>query len=239
LEATVARVVGSGVPSQQELLDQSGVPPADVERALRDLATVSRWMLAGAGLRRMVLGAVAGAPNAWCLDLGAGGGHFAAELERAAGRRGSTLRVLGVDRKLAHLVAGRRLGSPQRAVVADASALPLRAAAVACAFSHLFFHHFDDAGNRVVLAEMRRVARVAVVVDLRRSALARALVRPFLRLLRLSPIAYHDGVLSVRRSYGLAAVRAVTAGLPVRELRRRFPLRWSLVVEGSEAAPLP
>jgi SAM-dependent methyltransferase len=229
LEATVART------GSEELLDQPGVPPAEVERALVDLARVARWMFAGAELRRLVLASIARDTTAWCVDLGAGGGHFAGELQRAARRVGARLRVLGFDRKLAHLVAGRRLGSPQLGVVADALVLPLPDGAAACAFSHLFFHHFGPDRNREVLAEMRRVARRVVVLDLRRSALARWLVRPFLRSLRLSPIAYHDGVLSVQRSYALAEVERVTAGLPVRELRRRFPLRWSLVLAGAQA----
>jgi ubiquinone/menaquinone biosynthesis C-methylase UbiE len=143
--------------------------------------------------------------------------------------------VVGVDAKLSHLLAARRLGSPQVGVVAEASALPLADRSVACAFSHLFFHHLDPAGNRGVVEEMRRVARrAAVVVDLRRSALSRLLARPCLRLLAISPTAYHDGVASVQSAYGLDEVAAVVDGLPVRELRRRFPFRWSLVVAGSD-----
>lgn len=227
MEATATHAGG------EELLDQAGLPPAAVERALADLERVSRWMIGGAAVRRLVLAAVEGERRPWCLDLGAGGGHFARDLTAEAARRGRSVRVLGVDRKLSHLVAGRRLGSPQVPVVGDAWALPFADGAVACSFSHLFFHHFDAAGNRRVLVEMRRVARRGVVVvDLRRSLLVRLLVRPFLRLLRLSPVAYHDGVVSVRRSYELEEVRAVTVGLPVRELRGRFPCRWSLRVDG-------
>jgi hypothetical protein len=223
-----------------ELLDRGEVSAAEAERALVDIERVSSWMLGVGAVRRAVLAAVAadrvGGAGGWCLDLGAGSGHVGTDLLRAAAREGRSLRVVGVDSKLSHLLAGRRLGSPQLPVVADALALPLAAGALACAFSHLFFHHFDRATNRRVLAEMRRVARVAVVVvDLRRSAVARLLVRPFLRALRLSPVAYHDGVVSVARSYGLREVAATVAGLPVRELRSRFPFRWSLVLAGGAA----
>ena len=215
------------------------MPPAEAERALRDLDRVYRWLRFGAPLRRAVLGAIAREPLAagqrpWLLDLGAGGGHVAADLAGVARRRGRSVRVVGVDAKLSHLLAARRLGSPQIAVVAEASTLPLADRSVTCAFSHLFFHHLDPPGNRRVMEEMRRVAsRAAVVVDLRRSALSRLLARPCLRLLAISPTAYHDGIASVRSAYGLDEVAAVVEGLPVRELRRRFPFRWSLVVAGS------
>jgi len=223
-----------------ERLDQ-GVPPAEAEAALRDLERVYRVLLAGGReLRRLVLSALArsgdSTPNPWCLDLGCGGGHVAADLVRDARRRGRTLKVIGVDAKLSHLLVGRRRGSPQLPVVALAGALPVRDGALACSFSHLFFHHFDEAGNRRVLGEMRRVAAIVVVVDLRPSRFARWLVRPGLRLLRLGPVAYHDGVTSVVRSYGLDAVAATVAGMPVLEMRKSFPFRWVLVLAGGSAA---
>jgi len=222
----------SDVEQEPEKLDR-GVPPAEAERALRDLERVYRLFLAGGrDLRRLVLRELARADSPWCLDLGAGGGHVGRDLVRDAARAGRTLKVVGVDAKLSHLLAGRRFGSPQLPLVADAEALPLRDGAVGCAFSHLFFHHFDRAGNRRVLREMCRVAQSAVVVDLARSALLRGLVRPGLRLLALGEIAYDDGVVSVERSYAFDDLAAVVDRFPVAELRRRFPFRWALVLRG-------
>jgi SAM-dependent methyltransferase len=226
------RAADESAQAEPEWLDR-GVPPAEAEEALRDLERVYRWLLVrGHDLRRLVLRQVLATGDRWCLDVGAGGGHIAADLVRDAQRRGRALRLLGADRKLSHLLAGRRLGSPQVPLAADATALPLRDGAVACAFSHLFFHHFDEAANRRVLAEMRRVARAVVVVDLRRSRMLRWLVRPALRLLRLGEVAYDDGVTSVERSYRLRDVAATVRGLPVVELVGRFPFRWALVLGG-------
>jgi SAM-dependent methyltransferase len=209
------------------------VPPAEAAAALRDLERVYRLFLGGGrDLRRLVVRETQTAGSGWCLDVGAGGGHVAADLTGDGALRGLVLRVIGVDAKLSHLLAGRRFGSPQLPLVADAEALPIRDGAVGCAFSHLFFHHFDAAGNRRVLAEMRRVARAVVVVDLRRSRLVRWFVRPALRLLDLGEVAYEDGVVSAERSSSLEEVAAVVAGFPVVELRRRFPFRWALVLRG-------
>lgn len=221
---------GQTTVGEPEWLDR-GVPPAEVEAALRDLERVYRLLLArGHDLRRLVLRESAGLDDRWCLDLGAGGGHIAADLLRDARRRGRAVRVIGADRKLSHLLVGRRLGSPQVPLVTDAAALPLRDGTIACAFSHLFFHHFDEAGNRRVLVEMCRVARAVVVVDLRRSRLLSWLVRPALRLLGLGEVAFDDGVTSVERSYDLGEVAAAADGLRVVELSRRFPFRWALVL---------
>jgi hypothetical protein len=224
------------VEHELEKLDR-GVPPAEAERALRDLERVYRLFLAGGrDLRRLVLRELTVAGNggrpgaSWCLDLGAGGGHIGTDVVRDAARTGRAVRVIGVDAKLSHLLAGRRFGSSQLPLVADAEALPLRDGALGCAFSHLFFHHFDAAENRRVLAEMCRVARSVVVVDLRRGRLLRWLVRPGLRLLRLGEVAYHDGVVSAERSYAFADLAAVADGFPLAELVPRFPFRWAMVL---------
>jgi SAM-dependent methyltransferase len=219
--------------SEPERLDR-GVSPAEAEVALRDLERVYRLLLAGGrGLRRAVLANLGSSSRPWLLDVGAGGGHVAADLQRDAAAHGLSIRVIGVDAKLSHLLAGRRFDSPQQPLVADAMTLPIRDGALACAFSHLFFHHFDADGNRRVLAEMRRVARQVVVVDLRRGLVLLVLVRPVLRLLGLGEVAYEDGVVSAERSYTKAQVAAVSADVAGAELRRCFPFRWLLRLPGS------
>jgi SAM-dependent methyltransferase len=223
-----------GAGAHPEHLD-AGVEPMAAERALRDLRRVYRVLGGGVLQRALVRALPAGDPRPWVLDLGSGGGHVGDDLlarARRDGAREAMPRVLGIDAKLAHLVAARRMGAVQRPVVADATVLPFRDGALALAFSHLFFHHFDAEGNRRVLAEMRRVARRVVVVDLERGWLARATVRPLLRVLRLSRVAYDDGVTSVERAYTRREVAAVVAALPVVRLAASFPARWVLELRG-------
>ena len=43
-------------------------------------------------------------------------------------------------------------------------------------------------------------------------------------------MAYHDGVVSVERSYALRDLDAVVDGLPTVERRRSFPFGWALVL---------
>ncbi len=219
--------------SDLELLDRPGLSFGEVEQALAGLARVNRALLGyGALERTLVPRVLAGPRRQRFLDLGTGDGAAAARLARRAAASGVDLAIVGVDRKLAHLVVGRRRGHRQLRVAADAAALPFRDGAFDWAVSSLFFHHFDAAGNRRVLAEMRRAARRAAVVDLRAHPLARFLARRLIPLLGVCPITRHDGALSARRAWPLAAVRRFAADLPVEELRRRFPFRFSLVVRG-------
>jgi ubiquinone/menaquinone biosynthesis C-methylase UbiE len=217
-----------------EKLDEPSLPFEEAERSLGDLGRINRLLLGALPLKRTLLPRL----GRWTgprpvLDLGTGTGEIAADLARAAARRGAPLKVVGVDLKLRHLVIGRRRAPGQLRVVADATALPFRDGAVEWSFSTLFFHHFEAGQNRQVLAEMRRVSRAgAVVVDLRPSRLALRLLLVFFRLIGASEVTRHDGRVSFERSWSLADVARLTESLPVRELRRRFPFRWSLVIDG-------
>ena len=219
-------------PVEPELLDRPGLTPAQTERALRGLARVNRLLL---GYRPVVATSrprlAAGPAVQRIVDLGTGSGDGAERVERAAEGSGVRLTVVGIDRKLGHLLVGRRLGRRQLRVVADAAALPLRAGACDWSLSSLFFHHFDAAANLRVLDEMHRVARRgAIVVDLRPGRLPYGLARLLIPLVGGCPVTRHDGPASVARAWPLDAVRRLTAELPVAELRRRFPFRWSLVL---------
>jgi hypothetical protein len=202
----------------------------EVEAALHDLERLYRHPLGRAAVHRTLLPLLAvGSRHLW-LDLGAGGGHVGSDLRSRAAAQGASLEVVALDRSLRHLLVGRRRGHARRAVVGEASALPFRDGAFNVAFSHLLFHHFDLETNRRILAEMARVGAPAAVVDLRRCFAARLLARAFLRLLGLGPTAYHDGVVSVARSYSLrGAARAVDGRLDA-ILVRRFPGRFSLLL---------
>ncbi len=216
----------------EELLDQPDLGPAETARSLRELDRVNRWLLGGLPLARTLLPLLPrGARPPLVLDLGTGSGEVAAALARKAARRGTPVQVVGLDRKLSHLVIGRRTGRPHWRVVGDAAALPFRDGAFAWSFSTLFFHHFDRDANRRVLAEMQRVARGgAVVVDLRRSRLLWLLVALLVPLLGAGRVTRTDGRTSVRRAWTLGEVAELVRGLPVAELRRRFPFRFSLVL---------
>jgi ubiquinone/menaquinone biosynthesis C-methylase UbiE len=216
----------------EELLDHPALGYEETARSLRELDRVNRCLLSAGPLVRTLLPLLArGDRPPLLLDLGTGSGEVAQTVARAAARRGVPVRMVGVDRKLSHLVVGRRAGIAQLRVVADAQALPFRDGAFAWSCSTLFFHHFDAADNLAILAEMRRVARGgAAVIDLRRSLLLFLLVSLCVPLLGAGRVTRFDGRMSARRAWTLREVAELVHGLPVAELRRRFPFRFSLVL---------
>jgi SAM-dependent methyltransferase len=204
--------------------------PAEVERALRELKRVNLLLLGYRPVLRTVLPLVEAGPaeQVW-VDLGTGSGEVAERVRRRAARRGKTVRVVGVDRQLGHLLVGRRWGVPQHRVVADAAHLPFRDGAADHTLSTLLFHHFGADANRRILAEMRRVARrSAVVVDLRRSRLATCLGHLLIPLTGAGPVTRHDGYVSLQAAWSRQDLLPL---LPhPHELHHRFPFRFTLVL---------
>lgn len=221
----------------EEILDREGLEPETVECALDELRRVNRLLFGYAPVLRALLprlrtgAAAAGGPL--LLDVGTGSGDVVGRLADAAAQRGERPTVVGVDRKLTHLLVGRQRHPEQLRVVADARELPFRDGAADWSLSTLFFHHFDAAENRDVVAEMVRTARCgAAVVDLRASRLGRCVGRLLIPLTGAGPITRHDGRVSLRRAWSLERVEELAAGMDVEvmELKRRFPFRFSLLL---------
>ena len=222
-------------PLETELMDGSDLSLPDIEQALADLDRVNERLFGYHSSCRSLLPRVVEGPRCQTLiDLGTGSGKISCRLKQLALRRGVHLRIIGVDHKLSHLLYGRRrCHTSQLRVVADATALPFRSTTADWSFSNLVFHHFTPRKNRRILQEMRRVARQgAVVVDLRRAFCARSFFRLLLPLLRIGPVASYDGKLSTDQAWCFEDVAKLTDQMPVTELRRRFPFRFSLVLQG-------
>ena len=220
-------------PLEAELMDGPDLALPDIERALADLDRVNKKLFGYHSSCRSLLPRILAGPKCQILiDLGTGSGRISCRLSQLAFRRHVLLRVIGVDRRLSHLLYGRRCGTSQLRAVADAEALPFRPATADWSFSNLVFHHFTPGKNRRILEEMQRVARRgAVVVDLRRALCSRGIFRLLSPLLRIGPVASYDGKLSTDQAWCLKEVATLIDKMPVLELRRRFPFRFSLVLQ--------
>jgi ubiquinone/menaquinone biosynthesis C-methylase UbiE len=222
-----------------ELLDGDELSATEMDAALADLGRVHRYLFGlhaiWSALRPLMDGTDR---QGWLLDVGAGSGEVADAVIARAARRGVRVRAIALDRKLGHLLRCRRMGLAPLCVVAEAGALPFQPAALDWAFSNLLFHHFDGRTNLAMLSEMRRVARSAVVIaDLRASKLAGPLFRVAAALLGFGRVAYVDGCTSLRRAWKIGAVRKLTHNLPITELKRRMPFRWTLTVDAASSSP--
>jgi ubiquinone/menaquinone biosynthesis C-methylase UbiE len=208
-----------------ELLDEHDAPREDMERSLRDLRRINRW-LGGIPIYRRLLRRFAGDLRPLrVIDIGAGTADLVASLP------GDALRV-ALDFKIDHLLY-LRAGSPVRRVVGDAKRLPFRDSTVDVVTSAHFFHHFDAEENAEILGEGLRVAARGVVVnDTRRHYAPYLLTRTLAALRLVGRITRFDAPASVLRGYTVEEARAVArqAGAKRAEVVRAFPFRFGILL---------
>jgi len=204
-----------------ELLDEHDAPRDDMERSLRDLRWINRW-LGGVAIYKRLLRRV---PTNSVVDLGAG---TCDDLESL---RGVRLRV-GLDFKIDHLLYLRG-GSRVHRVVGNARQLPFRTGAVDVVTSAHFFHHFSPEENAEILGESVRVARRAVIVnDTRRHYVPLLVVLFFCAIRVFGRITRSDAPASVRQGYTLGEVRGIVERVAAakRAVIRVWPFRFAILL---------
>jgi SAM-dependent methyltransferase len=211
---------------EPEMLDL-GVSDEEARRSLGDLRFVNRWMGNRGALRGAVRSLLHGVSHPRLLDVGCGSGDVPAYLVRTLGR---PLVAVGLDLKHLHLRALPREVLP---VQADVTRLPFRENAFDVVTASLFLHHFAEDELPPLLSALYGLGRRGLIVnDLRRTSLPYLFGRATFPLLFRSKVSVADGLLSIRRAFTEAELRAAfgRAGIPVR-IRRTFPYRLLAVAE--------
>jgi hypothetical protein len=181
----------------QEILDSTDCPPLEAAPSLRDLSRINRWFGGVATTRKLIerVASATGKKHFTVLEVAAGFGEVPKIAAQQLVRKGITLDVTLLDRAPSHLLRGNR------AVVADALALPFPDSSFDLVSSSLFAHHLEPAELARFAVEALRVSRCAVLInDLVRHPLHLALVYAGFPLMR-SYVSRFDGVVSVRRAY--------------------------------------
>jgi len=205
--------------TEPELLDR-GVPEAETLQSLADLRFVNRRL----GNRGALLRAVREhlPPGGRLLDVGCGSADLPAFL---LSRLPGPLLAVGLDVKVVHL----RAAPPAVCrVVGDVRRLPFPERAFDVVTASLFLHHFDATDLPALLRGLAGAARRALIVnDLHRALLPFLFGRTAFPLLFRSRVSVADGLLSIRRGFREAELRAAfaAAGLRTVAIRRSFPYR--------------
>lgn len=184
-----------------ELLDGPSTDPELVVRTIQDIVR-SNTVFQGtrAVVRELALHLGRLPRGATLLDVGTGAGDVPAEATRAAARRGISLEVIGLDAE--YLLARQAMQQLSQCVCASGLALPFADASVDVVMCSQMLHHFQGKEALLLLREMNRVSRIAVVVsDLRRSWIAAAGFWAASFPLAFHSVTRHDGVLSVMRGF--------------------------------------
>jgi ubiquinone/menaquinone biosynthesis C-methylase UbiE len=212
-----------------EILDSDACPTVEAEASLRDLCRINRWFGGVATTRKLIerLASATGNRSFSVLEVAAGFGEVSKAAGRQLERKGISLEVTDLDRSLAHLVRGNR------AVVADALALPFEDNSFDLVSCSLFAHHLEPAELAHFTGEALRVSRCAVLInDLVRHPMHLALVYAGFAVMR-SYVSRVDGLASVRRAYVPDEMRQILSSAarpPARmEISRHFLFRMGVI----------
>lgn len=184
--------------AELELLDRGVLEPAELATNLADLVRLNRLPGGGAASGDAVARLLDGAPGR-ILDVGTGG----ADIPLRLAARGWSAVALDSDPAVLAIARRATVAQPAVEVVAgDGRSLPFPDAAFDVAHCSLLIHHLDRTAAVTVLREMRRVARLGVVVnDLRRGWLPLVATGVAVAVLGRCRATRYDGLLSVRRAY--------------------------------------
>lgn len=219
-------------------MDRLDADHRQLARSLDDLHGVNRWLGGYRSAAEHVLRVAAGveARPVRVLDVGTGSADVALRLVAEGRRRGISVQIVATDVHPGTLDVARAATAHEPAIEvrhADALRLPFPDVEFDIAFCATTLHHFDPPDAIRVLAELRRVARHAVVVtDLARSRAALLGARVLAATVwRNHPITRHDGPASVRAAYTVEEVRkmALQAFGRDAEVRRQPIFRLALV----------
>lgn len=217
-----------------ELMDdeRASDDPAQWRGTLDDLARFNA-LLGGTRALGDALAALSPLPRT-LIDVACGGADMTVSALEKLRALGVDATAIGLDRSEKVLAAAAaRIGARTdiRLVRGDATALPFPDGHFDVAVMNLALHHLEPPDAIKALAELVRVARTAIVNDLRRSRLAWLLARITFPLFSRYRFIRHDGPISALRAYTPEEARglATAAGWSRLSVERRFAFRMILV----------
>ncbi len=172
------------------------------------------------------------------LDVATGSADIPVAIVKWARRQGIRIEVTAVDNNpiAVREAADFTRGFPEITVaIADGFSLPFEDGSFDIVLCVKALHHFSEEEEVRMLKELGRVAAAGyIVMDLRRSWVAWALITILTRLFTRNRLTRHDGPMSVLRSYTVSELDASAgrAGLACRRVVKE-PF-WLMVVSGKK-----
>lgn len=223
--------------STPELMDDPAVNDGNVDRALKELSVINRW-LGGYRVSRLGVGRLSSflPPNrpVTVLDIGAGG----SDLAKALAPLGRRFDVTSLDINFHACARAQEQQQPVTAVNGSAFSLPFRDRSFDVVHASLFLHHCSDAEAQTVLAAFLRVARCGVVInDLHRHSIAYAGITLLTGVLSRSELVRHDAPVSVLRAFRRNEFDSLLSSAPQvsTSISWHWAFRWCVCIALNDA----
>lgn len=225
---------------EEELLDAGEGTDEDVAKSLMDLRRINRFL----GGKKVILRALSSKLNGATtqlslLDVGTGSADLPMAVAESCRNRLIEPFIAAVDISERNIRISRSqlgVGSEINLVRADSLKLPFSSRSFDFVTASLFLHHFRDDDVVRLLSDFGRIARCAVIVnDLIRDLVPYYFTKIAGPILAASFLTRNDAPLSILRGFTVSEMNdlARRAGLKVRETKRVFPYRLSMIADVS------
>jgi 2-polyprenyl-3-methyl-5-hydroxy-6-metoxy-1,4-benzoquinol methylase len=224
-----------------EIMDDFSYTGDDLQKALREIAWVNRWLGGRKSVRRSVeetlrRNVVDSSGPLRIVDLGCGSGDYLRTLADWGRKKGLDLHITGVDANPAIIGFAREQAAGYqniRYLCADILADSFDLSGYDLVLCGLFLHHLEESEQAAIFQKCRTAGvRAVVVTDLHRHWLAYYLFRLICTVLNFSPMSKHDGALSIRKGFQRNdLVRLMQrCGIDRYDLRWKWAFRYQLIV---------
>lgn len=194
--------------SLPELMDDPKLPKDQLNAALRDITKVNKLLGGNQVTIRGVQELIRSKPHkkVWrIVDVGCGDGEMLRHIAGVFAQSQLSIELKGVDINTASIQLAKELSVSYENVDFEVmDILQIKTETLPCdiLLCNLTIHHFTDDEICIFLKHFYRLATIGVVInDLHRSVIAYQLFRGFSRIFMKSPIARHDGRISIARGF--------------------------------------
>jgi len=224
-----------------EIMDDLSCSGKVVDQTLRELDKINRWLggnnVTLDGIKEMIspMRSQLRSPLA-IADLGCGSGDLLRRIAELGRKLGIPMKLTGIDAN-PHIVeyAKRHCrGYPEISIeTLNVLSPAFEEEKFDIITGTLFFHHFDDIPLKNLLSQLKRQARVGIVInDIHRHWLAYYSIRVLTRLLSSSSMVRYDAPLSVRRAFthGDWTRLLEESGISPYTLTWKWAFRWKIII---------
>lgn len=226
--------------SLPELMDDPNLPKEQLNVALRDITKVNRYLggnqITVAGIRQLMRSQPD--KTEWSIvDVGCGNGEMIRHIAKTFKKGSHKFHLKGVDINGESIKMAKEFSSDLKNVdfeVVDILNITSKELPCDILVCNLTMHHFSDAEIHIFLAKFYKLAAVGVVInDLHRSVIAYQLFRGFSRIFMKSPIARHDGRISIARGFRLEELKQFSQHLGFKSdsIRWKWAFRYLWVIK--------
>lgn len=226
--------------SLPELMDDPTLPKEQLNVALRDITKVNRYLggnqITVAGIRQLMQSQPE--KKEWSIvDVGCGDGEMLRHIAVTFAKSPLVFNLKGVDINKESIQMAQEKAKDYDSVhfeVMDILKITPEALPCDILLCNLTMHHFSDAEIYIFLSKFYKLSSVGVVInDLHRSVIAYQLFRGFSRIFMKSPIARHDGRISIARGFKLNELKKFSQHLGFKSdsIRWKWAFRYLWVIK--------